>query len=733
MIRTTNFLIHSNKIDLSKLKNEHILVRYLIPDTFRNYTYQDSKAYAKFENYYKEILERPCYRFKYDKGGETIYILHDKEDNIKPITFKLNTPKDELFEFQLEPSKVDFDDESLKTHVLMKILLADFFYKENIPHRICQHYFYLFGRNEMNSKGESTGFARGVHLRLVEQKKSNFLEYSIIPKATNFSRTKGNIKDIQTKLNPYFEVVTKSNSQYLRQIKPSKVLSFQQQNSKEIWRLSKTSMNNKAHLDWHTDNPDLQRSTKGYVIHQFQNRFISYLNSILGKDVAEPKYIDAKSIKSKIKTSSISGVSDTGLPLFLLKEIYVYDNRLKKAGKNLNNIELQDYIDLLNSEIQTATNRKGKGGKLNIRFSIIHSTDEFAPDKAILVLQDVAGPEFQEEKKNRSGEITQEEGFLSQLGFDDPKKELYDVYVETIPMQSINVNTMELKNRIDNPLFNIDNYKDYFNYDLFVFEESRVIKSGQKAGELQIKKTKFYHKLKVCLNELLLKYYIINQLPIHEVSEKSYPLPCIVKYPNLLKSAFQFKGVFLYINSSGELVFTDLATKKGKLVRNEILEKYAIIWNEIAEGFYKKKWLFNKGEDEKNDKINKAKFIFFPNTAIEILEGQERVLLEYKPDKEIKIRAGKRGTEKTDYGINGIWYHRKTSSYIIGRPSGNTYKFGEMSKAHLVRKFYCHKGKVDAYVEEILETMAVQFVRNKQFTIYPYFFDLINLYKDMKM
>jgi len=47
-------------------------------------------------------------------------------------------------------------------------------------------------------------------------------------------------------------------------------------------------------------------------------------------------------------------------------------------------------------------------------------------------------------------------------------------------------------------------------------------------------------------------------------------------------------------------------------------------------------------------------------------------------------------------------------------------------RAHLIRRFGVYQGSFD--IQPLLLAMSVQFVRHRQYTVYPYPFHLIDLY-----
>lgn len=72
----------------------------------------------------------------------------------------------------------------------------------------------------------------------------------------------------------------------------------------------------------------------------------------------------------------------------------------------------------------------------------------------------------------------------------------------------------------------------------------------------------------------------------------------------------------------------------------------------------------------------------------------------------------------------GIWYD-EDNCYMVGSPMSLKQK---QPRAHLIRRFdvYMRQGQFD--IQPLLRATSVQFVRLKQYTVYPYAFHLIDLY-----
>jgi hypothetical protein len=75
----------------------------------------------------------------------------------------------------------------------------------------------------------------------------------------------------------------------------------------------------------------------------------------------------------------------------------------------------------------------------------------------------------------------------------------------------------------------------------------------------------------------------------------------------------------------------------------------------------------------------------------------------------------------------GIWYIPDDMRYVVG----DTYGMNSVqARAHRVRRFAVYQGAEKFDIRTMLDAMSVKFVRLKQYTVYPYYFHLIDLYID---
>jgi len=692
-IITTNIIVDKVEIDYNQLDAKYKLVRFQIPEQFRFKAKNDKNAHFYLHSEYKEFFENPYYFYSHDKYNQkeysefALYALFSKEEEIKPLQF---TFLDNEAKYQI----IDLKDSKLKLHVLLKVLLANYFYNQSEKaRRICQSKFYIIGRETTKYMTTCVNI-ENRHYKTTDE----IEEFNIIPSAVDFvKKDQKDIKEHYPKYYEYFEKTVKEGLEYMRQLKPSEVKAFDGQ----IFQLRNTSVKNRANLEWHTDNESKQKNTRGYVTYKFQKKYVEYLQDLLGEKSVKRKVLTtAKEFKPKIKKAQVKGIGETGLPIKMLEKVYVYDNRLQNPDKKetFSKIRKKSYIELLS--------QYSKEQDYNINFVSVNYNDISNPNfrKPVLIIQDVVGSEFNfendQEAKNKSIG-----GFLGEQGFEDPYKILYQKF-NHFPKQSLNVNTVTPFNRNGKARFNENNYSEYFNYPLFDYNEDKL----------------FEYKLAICLNELLFKHFIINNIPVFDFNNSTNRLPWLSSDKGM-KYLFMHDQTLMYIDNK-KMQFADLAKKEGKLKRKELLEQNNIDWYKLKDEFEAKYYLNGKEESKKETKWKNARFIFSENLALEIEEPIEKILFNFDKGDKIRKREG------TADGIVGVWYEPMEKIYTVG--SSTSPKFGQMSRANRIRKFYTYQDDNEFTMNDFFETLTVGFVRNKQYTVYPFPFDLIKLYNEIK-
>lgn len=669
-VPTSNFIIHLDKIDRNLLQANYELFALEIPNSFS--FLQDQNKFAKLHNSYKQQLDLPYYFYSYAKPQATIFVLLPKT-NIQEKTISLTLDFLDKTPILAQKREIREFCSAENLHILAKLFLADCFYRHQKTYRLCNEKVYAYVADKKT-------LAAALALE-ISKPRQNDTVFEIKNQTVYFYKTtKKFVKPEYVNLRIYCELI--SGEKYYKPLKTEDVKKWasDKKNELDVWQLedkflrkqyeNNTKKGKKPVIKWFADYDGLT-SCKSFLILDFQNKLMEHYNEKIGQGSAERQFHQMKKLKATSQFASKGFGEETGLYLKLLGQVGMLDLRFKEI-QNANQIPFQKYVDFFNE----------KYGKMyEISFSEISRKELKNCKNPVLVLLDA-------EKK-----LFEKEDYL--LGYDDdPKPILYREFSRKIPLQTLNTNPTKIKN------INEVDLENYFNYDFFDDSESV-----------------FKHKLQVCLNELLLKHYIINELPISgtEKYNSNDALPSVIQIKSLRKFSYMHENILMYIENN-VLKFIDLEDQKGKAERNLFLSKLRIDWLEIEKTFTARNY------DQSGKKLQKARFVFAENLALSIEDTEERVLHTYDPNK----KDASQRTKENKTALEGIFYSESEQIYTVGYKSLNQ----TADKAVIVRKWHYYQKPEDFKIEDLLATLSVQFVKNKQYTVYPYFFDLLRLYKE---
>ncbi len=561
------------------------------------------------------------------------------------------------------------------------MFLSSWYHK---AHRTCQgDYFYIHSKDDKQK----------VTALLVKVQESKD-EFEIKPKASYLKKLDNKFDSKYINSHNYFEQV--QGTRYLRQLKRSEIERRlkSKQNLNVIFRDTTTqdakNLNfepQRPSIKWydsHKTNKNIFQGCRSELLRNFQNKLVAYYNEVFGEGVAEirrhcmTQIVPMGQSGDHTKKSLPAGgygfnektYEGTGLYLKLLGEIGVLDLRQKDVS-NPNENNFHDYIKLLNSKYYKL---------YGISFSEIKREKLANTKKAILVLQDV------------ERQIFEKGGFL--LGYEDQKRELYQNFASKIPMQALNINL----NKADG----FNSADTYFQYKAFKIED-------------------YKQRLGVCLNELLLKKYIIDKLPIYNDVQVNHSLPCLLNLKSLRNNfAYMYQNTFMYVDSNYVLQFLNLDNPSKKQKRNEFLKNWNIEWFEFEKQFAERN--YTQGNEEKTlVKMKNMHLVFARGLILAIEDTEERVL--FKTEATQKNESQRTIESKT--ALERIYFSEAENIYTVGEKSMGM----SMDKSIKVRRLRYYQKPTDFKIDDLLQTLSVQFVRNKQYTVYPYFFDLLNLYR----
>ena len=274
----------------------------------------------------------------------------------------------------------------------------------------------------------------------------------------------------------------------------------------------------------------------------------------------------------------------------------------------------------------------------------------------------------------------------------DPKHILYaSEGFSNLPKQSLNINALNPNG------FNKETPEGYFSYKL----------SMLKAAEEK-------EKIRVCVNELFLKDTIINK-------KDPTRLPGFSEWKDF---CFIWQNVLMYTENN-ELRFINSAKPGRQEARDALLaDKFGVDWgDDVVANYYEK-------SPRKGSGINRAYFIVGKGMVIEIEDLENHRVLPAYEIIAAKKRAGIKSTRTKECisGLLGIWYYEPEMLYTVG---GKNSLRQNIPRANGFRKINVYKGKDLFDRDSFLRMLTVDFVRNKQYTVYPYPFDLVRLYCDI--
>lgn len=725
-IRTTNIILHTDKFNLSLLEEGFKIIAYQIPEpdakteeyfarfdnTKGRYVFTE-QGYARIQNFFKDELNDPFY---YNSPTKMLYIFckKDTKETTLQIPFLNNCkvlPQNTSFRELIE-SKTYKGYSQL--HILLKLLVAHYHHILE-EHKMWQSKFFVYAKEKEDKKDK---YHIGLQLSIKDDWKKNsennpqknfLLEFKPTIFFNISSEKLEKESNIHVLCNHYYEQknvkINDKITPYLYQVKSSAVKNLKKELFKELTPALRRTMDKeyRAGLDWFDYNNPYQSRLP--IIAHFQKEFITMLNQCgLTAEIPLSSYTKFNPSKNK------------ELKLSLLTEINVLDLR-----ENKENYPIESYIGFL----ENATKEIFKLNPIDtspIKYQLIQeqALSEFIPT---VVLYDCNSDA------------------CKKYGIIDKKQKLYKKYPNRI-VQTLIVNDKESKF--------IAKKEDYLNYKLIICEQ----KGDKNKWVYSPKELK--HKMSVILNELFLKSFVKGQ---RKVIDKDYTLPCFESFEpqtNVFSKYqmadiaflyhFQFSKdekhrVLMYIQDN-YLRFID---KNPEI--NKQLEQYSLSNSQLLEFFNQK---FKEGEDIGND--DNAIFIIAKGLCLEI----ERLELCAMPDIE-KLLIAKNDREEEEktitkikgintvyqtdnpvkdtlYQYKGLWYNEEENTYFVGSNDKNPFDSrktkGTQDKAYHIYKIHIHKNEIDFDLSILYEAMTITYVRNEQYTVIPYFFDLIRLFKE---
>lgn len=732
------------------LAERYRLVRYVLPKTLV-YS-KDGSRYARLHNELKEQLDAPYRLYTYDELDGyrqwALYVLYPRSSNSEnAVVPALRYEGDEL------PGAVlGFD--RPKLHVLVKLLQVAYFRGEQNVHKnrfVGQDKCYIYAkrRNEDSDK---------YHICLEVELKGDLHDetmFYIYGKAQTFAR--------QDKLNQ--DYVNREIYYSLNQIRDDLILFSQVKRSQVTTSTSplyvqRSFEGDRTTLDFH-DQDEVEQS-RGYLVDTFIRGFIQYLTQY---------GFTVEHLRRTFQKHEDGHAGDFQLPIAMLGLVYVYDARFKQQH------DLAAYLPMFRSQYPA------------LEFQIV---TEIPADctTPVLVFEDCEIRAFGEEMPlyqlddphqhlyseyplvakqfiNVNGNIP-EKGLSAELYLNYSLELPSDYQVqmllnqlflkdlilrqrhvsERLPLTSTNWMFVHRENRGRGATKRTYEVAMYFEGDEAHFLSLNAMEQREefyrlvdnfgvdwdtcydqmkaahkKTGESEVENYDAIIGPGLCVEivdaqeALLYEYEEI----VRRIAETNQPyalddLKLADKYDQLIGDPALSEEMLQMLGFTQQpKPLQSPKTKKQQEALNlyKSLHNYDDFLDELKSHYPSLSFRALTGDDELLDLINRI----FDTTYARKLHNLY---------KSIGMFAGVREADVIPI-YQGIWFTPDDLRYVVGDTNSMN---STQARAHRVRRFVIYEGAERFDIRPMLDAMSVKFVRLKQYTVYPFYFHLIDLYID---
>lgn len=745
-------------INCNRLAERFDLYRYEIPAAMS--FPQNKSKYDQLHNQLKEQIDHPYKAFKYDMLDGVkkwvVYVLHPKNEAPKSIAIKF------LSENPLECRQVRFED--LSTFNLIKLLQVCYFRQSGNGQFVGQDKCYIYAKREKNA-----GICLEIELK-GDQAEDGATHYliKVDEHARIFLLQKQPLTADKVKRYTYYASSSVKNKQmYFSQVKSSQVLSHSNP-LYNIWR----SKDRPATLDYHSQSDP--EHTRGKILHDFISGFTAYLRNEFGI-IAEPQKREFHWFEPSKKPE--------GLPLEKLGTVYLYDIRKNKAQ-----YLLEAYQQLFASHTSTVRFEVCKAGEtlpndFPHKVLVIQDCDDAAFEAGIIEGEDPYKVLYQDcpsvlkkafNVNPNDPRKTRTDNYLNypMIGlYSKGIKEKITVTLNRLFLKGLMLRPSELQQGYNLPLTPVDyifvrkgTYKGCSYEVMLRFQNNRLI-----FDDLSTPEGKQYRK------ELAADYGLDWSELYERMLDKNKPYRDRAAGEDLASyEVILSPGQFIEIEELGETIlyrYDEIITRQKELARAFPVEglKLARHYDKIrpdtmlslaelqAKGFLSGQAQPGSSREvaalaryqqllDYDEILDQQTTAFKPELSIndlsegELLE-QVAAVLTIIPDENGKFdkklfnrklrgyyqRLGMFRSPK-EFNLHmyeGIWY-TDDNCYVVGAADSLKDK---QAKANLVRRFYLHADEISSFrIGDLLDAVSVKFIRLNQYTVLPYYFNLIQIY-----
>lgn len=674
----TNQLHVEFPADWSRLSQRYTLWRYRLSERQNNHQrWADRRFYERFTNAYKNQFDRPFYFYTFDTPAAALYTLVPNGQHPEPWRYTFgNSAQDVPEEISAEIIAPD----EVRPHVLLKLMVALCFYEaspNDQERRVCQSKFFL------RVKGKSGGnFLTVVEVKPTVEQEISPYPLTLTVEANLFAKVRSAEDKAYTATNTYYELLDSQGHTYFRQLRPSQVASF----AGDLYQ-KKVLPGKKAQADWHNDgdklNADRYKESRSYLVWHVQQRLLTFLAGYDFRVTAAAEPMERQANRKEL------------LPLQRFQAIQVLDNRLNKAGVNIDKYS----VWLTNHVFQTSA------GATTLPFVLVEPAAIDAT-KPLLVLNDT--------DKSAFGYTDDQANLLTEQGIEDPYQILYRK-LPGVVKQSLNVNP----NRAED----FTQPESYLTYSLATAtvsptteqQEDGDASPSDKAAAKELKG--LTRNLEVCVSELWLKWVISAQTDGLSTNN----LPFLAQLSD--EWGFVTDNLLLYFQQ-GTMQFADLTTPAGK----SLLKERFSAWSEIKRHFMDRT---RKSSDKADVALRTAYFVLIGKETVEIERTAVMAMPNWsviKPIKDADPTRSARTQQAIGVYAGGVWYNAQTNRYVV---SGTESSAGKEAHGHHLYQLHTYAAIEPAHLATLVAMLTVTFVRKNRFTVLPYPFDLIRLQREL--
>lgn len=736
-------------VDFRRLEEQYKLVRYVLPEPLL-YS-KDKFKFGRLHNLLRQQVDAPYRSFTHDylDGSRrwAVYVLYprqrEKTEGFPVIQFEGSTLPSRELKFN-EP----------KLHVLVKLLQVSYFASSNNANRdrfVGQDKCYIYARRR-SEETSKYHICLEIELKGDLQDENTFYIYGQARTFAKQEKTDLSYADLHTY---YTFSEIRDGLMMFRQVKRNEVGAVSNLYERRTFAGSRTT------LDFH-DQEDVEQS-RGYLVDTFIQGFVQYLSQF---------DFQVEHIQREFQRHDKSEVEDFELPVTLMNTVYVYDARFRHR------YDLSTYL----AEFQKQFD--------GLEFQIVNA---ITPDCTIpvLIFEDCEAKAFQEDmplygQNDPHNQLYRDlplvaKQFINVNGNEPEKgvsREDYLDYEMELPgehQRSMALNQLFLKDLIlrerdvterlplapTNLMFvhreNRGHGQKKQAYEVAAYFEGNVLRF-LNLGDLT-ERAKFYDfvdELGVdwdnCYEQLRARYkknndgedlsaYDVIVGPGLFVDIEDAHEALLYEYEEILRRIDEY-------NQSFPLDELKLATQYDILVEDRTLsEEYLLMLGYIqkpkppskpknkrhrdAVELYFALQRYDAFLEELKPRFEQITFrTLTGNTA---LMDQIRSIFNLKTGRglqDLYKRVGKFAGVREEDVIpiyRGIWFVPEDMRYVVG----DTYGMNSVqARAHRVRRFTVYQGADKFDIHTMLESMSVKFVRLRQYTVYPYYFHLIDLYID---